>query len=95
MITVEHGKASISGFGAEILAEATIMLEAVYDTFEKQGGEIFAMACIASVLENYRDIMAKKWGDEDDGGDFDDLPMQDSFDGIESKFDDIDPLWWD
>lgn len=95
MINVDHGEVSINGFGKEILAEATIMLEAVYDTFEKQGGEDFALACIAAILENYRDILQKRLGIEDDDEEIDDLPMQDSFDGIESNFDDIDPLWWD
>ena len=54
MITVEHGNVTISGVGIEILAETTILLEAVHHTLEQQGGEVFALACMASVLENYK-----------------------------------------
>ena len=54
MIKVEHGNVTISGVGIEILAETTILLEAVHHTLEQQGGEVFALACIASILENYK-----------------------------------------
>ena len=96
MIKVEHGKAEIRGFGAEILAEATILLEAIHHSFEEQGGEIFALACMASVLENYKNSLDESNYEECEEEEEDyDLPMQDSLDGIESNFDDIDPLWWD
>ena len=97
MIKVEHGNATISGIGIEILAETTILLEAVHHSLEEQGGEVFALACMATVLENYKNSIdgleesCIKYEDEE----IDDLPMQDSFDGVESNFDDVDPMWWD
>ena len=57
MIKVEHGHAEISGMGLEILAETTILLEAVHHSLEEQGGEVFALACMASVLENYKNSL--------------------------------------
>lgn len=57
MISVKGDKVEIRGFGAEILAEATILLEAIHHSFEEQGGEIFALACMASVLENYKNSL--------------------------------------
>ena len=54
MISVKGDKVEIRGFGAEILAEATILLEAIHHSFEEQGGEVFALACMATVLENYK-----------------------------------------
>ena len=57
MIKVEHGHAEISGMGIEILAETTILLEAVHHSLEEQGGEVFALACMASVLENYKNSL--------------------------------------
>ena len=57
MIKVEHGHAEIGGFGIEILAETTILLEAVHHSLEEQGGEVFALACMASVLENYKNSL--------------------------------------
>lgn len=54
MIKVEHGKATINGTGIEILAETTILLEAVHHSIEEHGGEVFALACMATVLENYK-----------------------------------------
>lgn len=96
MIKVEHGKAEIKGFGVEILAETTILLEAVHHSLEEQGGEVFALACMASVLENYKNSLDESNYEECEEEEEDyDLPMQDSLDGIESNFDDIDPLWWD
>lgn len=98
MIKVEHGKATINGTGIEILAETTILLEAVHHSIEEHGGEVFALACMATVLENYKNSLDgledKCIECEEEEEDYD-LPMQDSLDGIESNFDDIDPLWWD
>lgn len=57
MIKVEHGKATINGMGLEILAETTILLEAVHHSLEEQGGEVFALACMATVFENYKNSL--------------------------------------
>lgn len=81
MIKVEHGHAEISGMGLEILAETTILLEAVHDSLEKQGGEVFALACMATVLENYKNAI--------DG-------LEDNYNCIEYEDEeDVDPMWWD
>lgn len=82
MIKVEHGKAEIKGFGVEVLAETTILLEAVHHSLEEQGGETFALACMASVLENYKNSI--------DG-------LEDNYNCIEyeDEEEDVDPMWWD
>ena len=79
MIKVEHGNATISGMGVEILAETTILLEAVHHSLEKQHGETFALACMASVLENYKNAI--------DG-------LEDRCIEYEDE-EDVDPMWWD
>ena len=79
MIKIEHGNATISGVGVEILAETTILLEAVHHLLEKQGGEVFALACMATVLENYKNSI--------DG-------LEDSCTEYEDE-EDVDPMWWD
>ena len=79
MIKVEHGNATISGMGLEILAETTILLEAVHHSLEKQGGETFALACMASVLENYKNSI--------DG-------LEECCVECEDE-EDVDPMWWD
>ena len=79
MIKVEHGNATISGMGVEILAETTILLEAVHHSLEKKGGEVFALACMASVLENYKNSI--------DGLDERCTEYEDE--------EDTDPMWWD
>ena len=79
MIKVEHGNATISGMGVEILAETTILLEAVHHSLEKQGGETFALACMASVLENYKNSID---GLDDRCAEYEDE-------------EDVDPMWWD
>lgn len=79
MIKVEHGKAEIRGFGAEILAEATILLEAVHHSLEEQGGEVFALACMATVLEHYKNSI--------DG-------LEECCTECEDE-EDVDPMWWD
>ena len=79
MIKVEHGKAEIRGMGVEILAETTILLEAVHHSLEQQGGETFALACMASVLENYKNSI--------DG-------LEDNCIEYEDE-EEADPMWWD
>lgn len=79
MIKVEHGNVTISGVGIEILAETTILLEAVHHTLEQQGGEVFALACMASVLENYKNSI--------DG-------LEDNCIEYEDE-EEVDPMWWD
>ena len=79
MIKVEHGNAKISGMGIEILAETTILLEAVHHSLEEQGGEVFALACMATVLENYKNSL--------DGLDENCIEYEDE--------EDVDPMWWD
>ena len=79
MIKIEHGNATISGVGIEILAETTILLEAVHHTLEQQGGEVFALACMATVLENYKNSI--------DG-------LEDNCIVYEDE-EDVDPMWWD
>lgn len=79
MIKVEHGKAKICGMGVEILAETTILLEAVHHSLEERGGEVFALACMASVLENYKNSI--------DG-------LEDNCIEYEDE-EDTDPMWWD
>ena len=79
MIKVEHGKAEIRGMGVEILAETTILLEAVHHSLEEQGGEVFALACMASVLENYKNAVV---GLEDNCIEYEDE-------------EEADPMWWD
>ena len=79
MIKVEHGNVTISGVGIEILAETTILLEAVHHTLEQQGGEVFALACMASVLENYKNSI--------DG-------LEDNCIEYEDE-EEADPMWWD
>ena len=81
MIKVEHGKAEIRGMGVEILAETTILLEAVHHSLEQQGGEVFALACMATVLENYKNAI--------DG-------LEDNYNYIEYEDEEeADPMWWD
>lgn len=79
MIKVEHGNATISGVGIEILAETTILLEAAHHSLEKQGGEVFALACMASVLENYKNSL---YGLDESCIEYEDE-------------EDVDPMWWD
>ncbi len=79
MIKVEHEHAEIKGFGVEILAETTILLEAVHHSLEEQGGEVFALACMATVLENYKNSI--------DGLDDSCIEYEDE--------EDVDPMWWD
>lgn len=79
MIKVEHGNATIRGMGIEILAETTILLEAVHHTLEQQGSEVFALACMATVLENYKNSL--------DG-------LEDNCIEYEDE-EDVDPMWWD
>ena len=79
MISVKGDKVEIRGFGAEILAEATILLEAIHHSFEEQGGEVFALACMASVLENYKNSI--------DG--LDERCIEYEYE------EDVDPMWWD
>lgn len=79
MIKVEHGKAEICGMGVEILAETTILLEAVHHSLEEQGGEVFALACMATVLENYKNSI--------DG-------LEDNCIEYEDE-EDVDSMWWD
>lgn len=80
MIKVEHGHAEIKGFSIEVLAETTILLEAVHHSIEKQYGETFALACMASVLENYKNSI--------DG-------LEDRCIECEEDEEDVDPMWWD
>ncbi len=79
MIKVEHGNVTISGVGVEILAETTILLEAVHHSLEQQGGEVFALACMASILENYKNSI--------DG-------LEESCIEYEDE-EEVDPMWWD
>lgn len=79
MISVKGDKVEIRGFGAEILAEATILLEAIHHSFEEQGGEVFALACMASVLEHYKNSI--------DGLEERCVECEDE--------EDVDPMWWD
>lgn len=79
MIKVEGDKVEVHGFGIEILAETTILLEAVHHSLEQQGGEVFALACMASVLENYKNSI--------DG-------LEDNCIEYEDE-EDVDPMWWD
>ena len=79
MIKVEHGNVTISGVGIEILAETTILLEAVHHSLEQQGGEVFALACMASILENYKNSI--------DG-------LEESHIEYEDE-EETDPMWWD
>lgn len=79
MISVKGDKVEIRGFGAEILAEATILLEAIHHSLEKQGGETFALACMASILETYKNRID---GFEEDCTEYEDE-------------EDVDPMWWD
>lgn len=79
MIKVEHGNAEIKGFGIEILSDTTILLEAVHHSLEEQGGEVFALACMASVLEAYKNAI--------DG-------LEDRCIEYEDE-EDVDPMWWD
>lgn len=79
MIKVEGDKVKVCGFSVEILAETTILLEAVHHSLEEQGGEVFALACMASVLENYKnsiDGLEESCAEYEDG-------------------EDVDPMWWD
>lgn len=79
MIKIEHGHAEIKGFGIEILSDTTILLEAVHHSLEEQGGEVFALACMASILETYKNRID---GFEEDCTEYEDE-------------EDVDPMWWD
>ena len=79
MIKIEHGHAEIKGFGIEILSDTTILLEAVHHSLEEQGGEVFALACMVSILETYKNRID---GSEEDCTEYEDE-------------EDVDPMWWD
>ena len=61
MIKSDKGTVQIEGVGLDILAETTTLLLGVYDALKSQG-ELFAIACMESIIKNFKEGLAERIG---------------------------------